>query len=43
MATIYSMLMGQTYFAEGKENFHVNRDTVTFIMKQFFRLYSGKL
>jgi len=43
MATIYSMLMGKTYFALGKENFHVNRDTVTFIMKQFFRIYSGEL
>jgi hypothetical protein len=43
MATIYSMLMGRTYFAEGKENFHVNKETVKFIMQQFFRIYSGKL
>jgi hypothetical protein len=40
MATIYRMLMGQTYFAAGKENFHVNRETVAFIMKQFYRFYS---
>ena len=41
MATIYSMLMGRTYLARGKENFHVNRETVTFIMDQFFRFYSA--
>jgi len=41
MATIYRMLMGKTYFAEGKENFHVNRETVAFIMKQFYRFYSA--
>lgn len=40
MATIYSMIMGKTYFAKGKENFHVNQDTVNFIMDQFFRFYS---
>ena len=41
MATIYRMLMGRTYFAKGKENFHVNRETVVFIMKQFFRFYTA--
>jgi hypothetical protein len=41
MATIYSMLMGRTYLARGKENFHVNRETVAFIMEQFFRFYSA--
>jgi hypothetical protein len=40
MATIYSMLMKRSYFAEGKENFHVNRDTVEFIMNHFFKFYS---
>jgi len=40
MATIYRLLMKQTYFKRGKENFHVNKDTVTFIMDHFFRLYS---
>ena len=40
MATIYSMLMKRSYFAEGKENFHVNQDTVDFIMNHFFKFYS---
>lgn len=40
MATIYSMLMNRSYFAKGKENFHVNRDTVDFIMDHFFKFYS---
>ena len=38
MATIYRPIMGLPIFADGKENFHVNKDTVKFIMKQFFRL-----
>jgi hypothetical protein len=41
MATIYRMLMKQTYFADGKENFHVNKDTVDFIMNHFFKFYSS--
>ena len=41
MATIYSMLMKRSYFAEGKENFHVNQDTVDFIMNHFFKFYSS--
>lgn len=40
MATIYSMLMGRSYFADGKENFHVNKDTVRFIMNHFFDYYA---
>jgi hypothetical protein len=40
MATIYSMLLNQSYFAEGKENFHVNRRTVDFIMDHFFNFFS---
>jgi len=39
MATIYKPLMAQTYFSDGKENFHVNADTVGFIMDHFFRFY----
>jgi len=42
MATIYSPMMAQTYFSEGKENFHVNKDTVNFIMDQFFRYYTSE-
>jgi hypothetical protein len=39
MATIYSMIMGRSYFAQGKENFHVNQETVAFIMDHFFKFY----
>lgn len=42
MATIYQPILGKTWLAEGKENFHVNRETVLFIMKHFFRIYGGK-
>jgi hypothetical protein len=40
MATIYRPMIGQPLFAEGKENFHVNGETVRFIMGQFFKFYS---
>ncbi|MFC1816628.1 GSCFA domain-containing protein [Thermodesulfobacteriota bacterium] len=40
MATIYRPLTGQSLFAKGKENFHVNPETVNFIMEQFFNFYS---
>lgn len=40
MATIYRPMIDQPIFAQGKENFHVNQDTVDFIMKQFFKIYS---
>jgi len=40
MAAIYQPLIGRTYFAEGRENFHVNKTTVKFIMHHFFRFYS---
>ena len=39
MATIYRPLLGQPIFAEGRENFHVNQETVDHIMKGFFGLY----
>jgi len=42
MATIYQPILGRTWLAEGKENFHVNRETVHFIMKHFFKIYGGK-
>ena len=41
MATIYQPLSGRTYFADGRENFHVNKATVKFIMRHFFSFYSG--
>jgi len=39
MATIYRSLLGQTIFTKGRENFHVNEDTVNLIMEGFFRFY----
>jgi hypothetical protein len=41
MATIYRPLTGLTYFADGRENYHVNKDTVKFIMHHFFKFYGG--
>jgi hypothetical protein len=40
MATIYQPLTGQTYFTDGRENYHVNKNTVKFIMRHFFKFYS---
>jgi hypothetical protein len=40
MATIYQPLAGQTFFAGGRENYHVNKATVKFIMRHFFKFYS---
>ncbi|MGE5255071.1 MAG: GSCFA domain-containing protein [Hyphomicrobiales bacterium] len=40
MATVYQPLAGRTYFEEGRENFHVNKQTVKFIMNHFFRWYA---
>ncbi len=41
MATIYQPLSGRTYFADGRENHHVNKNTVKFIMRHFFKFYCG--
>lgn len=40
MATIYRPMIDQPIFVQGKENFHVNQETVDFIMEQFFKIYS---
>jgi hypothetical protein len=40
MATIYQPLSGRTYFSEGRQNFHVNKATVKFIMRHFFNFYA---
>jgi hypothetical protein len=40
MATVYQPLTGRTYFADGRENFHVNKRTVKFIMNHFFSWYA---
>jgi hypothetical protein len=42
MATIYGMLMEHSYFTKGKENFHVNQQTIEFIMEHFFKFFSGE-
>jgi len=42
MATIYRPMLGEAVFAEGRENFHVNQETVDFIMDGFFRCYCGR-
>ena len=39
MATIYQPILGKTWLTDGKENFHVNKKTVRFIMKHFFEIY----
>ncbi len=42
MATIFRPMNGQPLFSEGRENFHVNAETVEFIMKHFFEYYSDQ-
>ena len=39
MATIYRPLVGESPFTEGRENFHVNQETVEFIMRAFLSYY----
>jgi hypothetical protein len=40
MATIYTPIRGRIWLADGRENFHVNKRTVRFIMRQFFRIFA---
>lgn len=42
MATVFQPMLGRDLFAEGRENFHVNKPTVKFIMNEFFRFYSAE-
>ena len=42
MATIYQPLSGQTYFSDGRDNFHINKPTVKFIMQHFFKFFSSQ-
>lgn len=42
MATIYQPLTGRTYFSEGRDNFHVNKATVRFIMQHFFKFFTSQ-
>jgi hypothetical protein len=42
MATIYlAAVLGRSIFADGRENFHVSRGTVEYIMDQFMSYYCG--
>jgi len=40
MATIYTPIMGNIWLTDDRENFHVNKMTVRFIMRQFFRMFA---
>ena len=42
MATIFRPMLNAPVFAPGRENFHVNQETVDFIMEQFFDHYCEK-
>jgi len=40
MATIYQPIIGKTWFKDDtRENFHINKKTVRFIMQQFFNIF----
>ena len=41
MATIFRPIKGNPVFADGRENFHVNQETVDFIMRHFLAAYTG--
>lgn len=41
MATIYRPMMGKHIFAGGRENFHVNQQTIDFIMCSFFKTFAA--
>lgn len=41
MAAIYRPMMGKHIFTEGRENFHVNKETIDFIMDNFFRIFAA--
>jgi len=40
MATVYQPMLGRSYFEAGRENFHVNKATVKFIMNHFYKWYA---
>ncbi len=40
MAWLYRPLMGKSFFAGGRENFHVDKETVKFIMSRFFDYFA---
>ncbi len=40
IATSFNMMMNQSCFEYGKENFHINQATIEMIMEHFFKFYS---
>ncbi|MCX5812309.1 MAG: GSCFA domain-containing protein, partial [Proteobacteria bacterium] len=42
MAVTYRAILGKSLFTEGREPFHVNKETVNFIMDNFFRIFSNE-
>ncbi len=42
MAVTYRVMLGKPLFTEGREPFHVNKETVNFIMDNFFRIFSDE-
>jgi len=42
MAVTYRAILKKPIFTEGREPFHVNAETVRFIMDNFFRIYTGE-
>lgn len=40
IATTYRMIFQKAVFQEGRENFHIHKDNIRNIMKQFYRFYS---
>jgi hypothetical protein len=39
MAVTYRMILGKSMFTQDREPFHVNQETIAFIMDNFFRFY----
>jgi hypothetical protein len=42
MAVTYRTILGKSLFTKGREPFHVNRDTIRFIMDNFFHIFSDE-
>ncbi|MGC8660330.1 MAG: GSCFA domain-containing protein [Desulfomonilaceae bacterium] len=40
MATIYRPMLNKPIFTGGRENFHVNQETIDFIMENFFKIFA---
>ncbi len=42
LATIFTMMRNKSCFETHQENFHINKETIKFIMKHFFSMYSSE-